>query len=75
MRESIDLIFALSQDIRYVAIYLGGRLFSFSKPGTAGASSSESDKYEELIFEAYCVRAVCCNQFCPALELLYPSLI
>jgi hypothetical protein len=49
MPESLDLIFAAPQDIRYVAIFLGGTLVSFSKPTTVGASSSESDEYEELI--------------------------
>jgi hypothetical protein len=44
-----DKIFALSQSIRYVAIYDNGRLESKSKSGTFGASSSESDRYEELL--------------------------
>ena len=47
-----DLIaraFAVSPDVRYVAAYLGGVLRSRSKDGLAGASSSESDRYEELI--------------------------
>ena len=49
MRPLLENIFALSKDIRYVAIYSKGELFSSSMPDKAGASSSESDKYEELI--------------------------
>jgi hypothetical protein len=45
----IQEVFSLSQSIRYVAIYRNGQLTSASKPDTQGASSSESDKYEELI--------------------------
>jgi len=45
----METIFLLSKDIRYVAIYANKELVLSSKPGTAGASSSESDKYEELI--------------------------
>jgi hypothetical protein len=49
MQQLIAEIFSLSADIRYVAAYLDGELTSASKPGATGASSSESDKYEELI--------------------------
>jgi hypothetical protein len=42
-------IFDISPDVRYVATYLGGELEYSQRPGLAGASSSESDKYEELI--------------------------
>jgi len=45
----IESIFKLSESIRYVAIYKKGQLKSQSKSGTEGASSSESDKYEELL--------------------------
>ena len=45
----ISRIFAMSKDIRYVAMYRNGKLVSVSKPDLAGASSSESDKYEEII--------------------------
>jgi hypothetical protein len=45
----IDGIFAISEKIRYVAIYRDGKLQSKSKADTAGASSSESDRYEELL--------------------------
>jgi hypothetical protein len=45
----IDGIFALSSDIRYVAIYDGVNLQTRSRPGTVGGSSSESDRYEELL--------------------------
>jgi hypothetical protein len=45
----IQDVFSLSDDIRYVALYFAGELSTSSKPGTPGASSSESDRYEELI--------------------------
>jgi hypothetical protein len=45
----IKEIFAISDDIRYVAIYRDGQLESDSKSSTQGASSSESDRYEELL--------------------------
>jgi hypothetical protein len=35
--------------VRYVAVYRKGRLQMRQRPGLRGASSSESDKYEELI--------------------------
>ena len=46
---TIDGILAISEKVRYVAIYRDGKLESKSKAGTAGASSSESDRYEELL--------------------------
>jgi len=45
----IEKIFKLSQSIRYVAIYRDGQLESKAKSNTADASSSESDRYEELL--------------------------
>ena len=45
----IDKIFSISSDVRYVAIYRDGELETQTKDSTEGASSSESDKYEELI--------------------------
>jgi hypothetical protein len=42
-------VLAVSPDVRYVAVYHDGRLASGERPGLAGASSSESDRYEELI--------------------------
>jgi hypothetical protein len=49
MQQLIKTIFSLSKDIRYVAVYTDGKLTSSDKQGVAAASSSESDKYEELI--------------------------
>ena len=49
MQQLIEAIFSLSEDIRYIAVYSGGKLTSSVKQDVAGASSSESDKYEELI--------------------------
>ena len=45
----IESIFKLSDSIRYVAVYKNGQIESKSKPNTIGASSSESDRYEELL--------------------------
>jgi len=45
----IEKIFSLSDAVRYVAIYRDGQLESRSKSSTVGASSSESDRYEELL--------------------------
>ena len=42
-------IFAVTPAIRYVALYRGGKLTSRQRDGLAGASASESDRYEELI--------------------------
>jgi hypothetical protein len=45
----IPRLFAISPDVRYVAVYRAGRLESAQRDGLAEASSSESDRYEELI--------------------------
>ena len=42
-------IFSISKDVRYVAIYLDDKLITSQRPELKDASSSESDKYEELI--------------------------
>ena len=42
-------IFSISDNIRYVAIYANDELISGEKPSLKDTSSSESDKYEELI--------------------------
>lgn len=42
-------IFALSDDIRYAAVYRNGNLESVSKPDLPGTSWWESDRYEEII--------------------------
>src|SRR5215510_13338570 len=49
MESLKEKIFALSPYIRYVAIYKDDKLISSERPGIANTSSSESDKYEELI--------------------------
>jgi hypothetical protein len=49
MQTTIGRILGISPAIRYVAVYRGGELASASRPDLAGASSSESDKYEELL--------------------------
>ena len=48
MTNAMDRVFALSPDIRYVALYRNGALESHQRPGLKDASASESDKYEEL---------------------------
>ncbi|OQY01817.1 MAG: hypothetical protein B6I26_02300 [Desulfobacteraceae bacterium 4572_130] len=45
----IEKIFQISTDVRYVAIYRDGKLETKTKDNTESASSSKSDKYEELI--------------------------
>jgi len=47
--QLIEDLFSLSDDVRYVAVYLDGELVTASRPGTVGASSSESDKYVEPV--------------------------
>lgn len=49
MQAIIEKILSLSPAIRYVAIYHGDDLVSAQRPDLPNASSSESDKYEELI--------------------------
>ena len=44
-----EKVFAISKDIRYVAIYTDDKLILSEQPGIENTSSSESDKYEELI--------------------------
>ena len=45
----LQRILALSQAIRYVAANLRGQVSMVSRPSLADASSSESDRYEELL--------------------------
>jgi hypothetical protein len=45
----IEEIFALSEAVRYVAVAHGQDVRMQARPGLAGASSSESDRYEELL--------------------------
>lgn len=49
MSALLDDVFAVSPAIRYVAVYVNGRLESRARENLANASASESDKYEELI--------------------------
>ncbi|MBI3788017.1 MAG: hypothetical protein HY276_07155 [Ignavibacteriales bacterium] len=44
-----EKLFAMTDKIRYVAVYRNGVLEATSRPNLDGASSSESDKYEEII--------------------------
>jgi hypothetical protein len=45
----VELIFSVSRGIRYVAVYTDGKLVTSSRQDLLNPSSSESDKYEELI--------------------------
>jgi hypothetical protein len=47
MRE--DAFFRISNEVRYVALYLEGKLTLHERPALANPSTPESDKYEELI--------------------------
>jgi hypothetical protein len=49
MQQLMDQLFALSADIRYVAIYQDAVLTASTKPGVTRASASESDRFEELL--------------------------
>jgi len=53
----IEEIFSISNEVRYVAIYRDGELETKSKGNTQGASSSDSDKYEELIANPVMLKA------------------
>lgn len=53
----IDDIFKISKYIRYVAIYKNDKLEARIKDNIEGASSSESDKYEELITNPVMLKA------------------
>jgi hypothetical protein len=46
--DTIDQIFAVTPDIRYVALYQQGNLTSRQRSALSSASASESDRYEEL---------------------------
>ncbi|MRI56305.1 hypothetical protein D8770_20410 [Methylobacterium sp. DB1607] len=46
---NIDRIFELSNSIRYVALYIDGKLFTKQRKGLIDVSSTESDRYEELL--------------------------
>ncbi len=49
MKSITDSVFAVSPDVRYVALYQNGVLESQVREGLSGASDSDSDKYEELL--------------------------
>lgn len=49
MESLKEKVFSISPVIRYVAIYENGILITSERAGIENSSSSESDKYEELI--------------------------
>jgi hypothetical protein len=48
-RKLIESLFALTMEIRYVAVYINGEVVSSQRPELQNSSAGESDKYEELI--------------------------
>ena len=58
MQSLKDKIFRISEDIRYVAIYTDDELITSERPGIENTSSSESDKYEELIVNSTLLKLV-----------------
>ena len=53
----LEPIFALSENVRYVALYHEGDLAFRQRDDLAGASAGESDKYEELILNPTLLKA------------------
>jgi len=53
----IDDILKISEAVRYVAIYKEGQLATRTKATAEAGSSSESDKYEELIVNPVMLKA------------------
>ena len=49
MADVSDALFAVSPLVRYVALLRGRDLQLRERPGIAGASASETDRYEELL--------------------------
>jgi hypothetical protein len=49
MDQLIDALFALSPDVRYVAVRQGMAVTLRERAGLVGASGAESDRYEELL--------------------------
>ncbi len=49
MTEIASILFDSFDDVRYVAVYIDGRLEMKQRSGIANASAAESDKYEEII--------------------------
>jgi hypothetical protein len=49
MNDVFDALFAVSPLVRYVALLRGKDLQLRERPGLAGASASETDRYEELL--------------------------
>jgi hypothetical protein len=58
VNELIEKIRLLSDAVRYIAIYVKGELHTFQKQALEGASSSESDKYEEIIVNPVLLKLV-----------------
>jgi hypothetical protein len=57
MESVLEQIFALTTDIRYVALYRDGELLTSQRPGVQAASAAESDKYEELFVNPTMLKA------------------
>lgn len=49
MNKLVQNLFAISEAVRYVAVYQDKKLYSSVRPGLSDVSSSESDLYEEIL--------------------------
>src|SRR5215831_18124414 len=49
-----DDVFAISPDVRYVAVAHGQQVDTRSRPGLQHASGNDSDRYEELLVTLPC---------------------
>ncbi len=49
MQSLLDALLGLHPSVRYAAVYRDGELASATRAGIGGASSAESDRYEELL--------------------------
>jgi hypothetical protein len=47
--DLVEALFAVGPEVRYVAVARGQEVTLRERAGLAGASSSESDRYEELL--------------------------
>ena len=56
--EIINSCFQVSKDVRYVAVYLYNELSVSVREGLTDASSSDSDKYEELLVNPTLIKLI-----------------
>lgn len=58
VNDLMEQLLHLADEVRYVAVYQHGGLSSAVRAGLSGASSSESDRFEELIVNPTLLRLV-----------------